>query len=80
MTTAILPDAIATDILSAAVESNTDDDDLDHWVCCDPDVALCGKSVAGQPMATFSVASCMLCEFEFDNPSACQSPDCPWRV
>lgn len=38
------------------------DDDIDHIYCCNPDLALCGKDVTGEPMTDHDRDNGKFCE------------------
>jgi hypothetical protein len=42
---------------------DTSDPDLFHWVCCDPNVALCGTDVTRHPMRSIDSDDdpCVVC-------------------
>ena len=56
--------------VSAAPRPANTDDDTQHFVCCDPDTAMCGEDVTGQPWAETEKNVCPLCElvYEYDLP------------
>lgn len=45
------------------------DDDLDHTVCCDENIALCGRDVTDEPWVEVgSPNQCVVCEDLWDQP------------
>jgi hypothetical protein len=47
--------------------------DVDHWYCCDPNVAFCGLDITETPEGRFSVDMCPLCVLVDDDggPGCC---------
>jgi len=40
----------------------TDPDDLNHWVCCDDNLATCGEDVTDAEWVEFDQADCIICD------------------
>jgi hypothetical protein len=43
------------------VRPRSDDDDLSHYYCCDPDVALCGADLSTVPVDESVDTDCVVC-------------------
>lgn len=55
--------------------------DLVHYWCCSPDVALCGVDLMGHRQVDESTdAMCKLCEYLCTNQMPCASAQCPERI
>jgi hypothetical protein len=65
-------------ILPDLDDTSTGDDDPEHYICCDPDVAMCGISVAGQEWVDGQPdRTCRLCLYVDDEGLPCPVPGCP---
>lgn len=55
--------------------------DVDHWSCCDPDVALCGFDITDYDEVSNDEMddTCPLCAEVYDNDLPCTIPGCPIR-
>lgn len=69
---------------TALVEPTTtdsDDDDLVHAVCCDPNTAMCGLDVSGLEWGIDDGDEmCRVCEIAAMENLPCSNPNCPDRV
>lgn len=63
MTAAILPEEIVTGLGG----------DVDHWYCCDPDVAYCGLDLSGVPDGEEFDEMCPLCVLADEAGGFCPS-------
>lgn len=53
----------------------SDDDDLAHYYCCDPDIALCGADLSTTSEDESIETDCVVC-VDLDATSAPCSPGC----
>jgi hypothetical protein len=55
--------------------------DVDHLVCCDEDVALCGVDVAGQRVCPEDCGhpTCPMCALMSAEDIPCRDPGCSYR-
>jgi hypothetical protein len=50
---------------------------VDHYYCCDEDVALCGTDLRGVPDGPEHDALCPICADLLDANAPCPVPTCP---
>lgn len=50
------------------------DYDLDHWYCCDPNIAYCGRDISGDAEGHADENLCPLCALVEENHIPC--PEC----
>lgn len=60
--------------LPAPTVPDAADDSVDHYVCCDKNVSLCGVDVSDEPIVVGSDRSCPLCVLLLNEP--CGVPGC----
>jgi len=61
-------------LLAPSSRATSDGTDLNHIYCCDPDTALCGTDVSGQPETDLDEANCVVC-LDLEDQPCC--PTCP---
>lgn len=54
-------------------------DGLNHYFCCDPDMAYCGTDISGYEMGwAASLPACIVC-VELEAADTPCGPDCPYN-
>jgi hypothetical protein len=63
----------------AVAQPSGGEPDLQHVICCDDDLAMCGKDVTGEIWASDEEASefCPLCFLAEEQGLPCPVPGCP---
>ncbi len=69
--------ALELPVVEAAIGGQ--DHDVTHYICCDPDLARCGKDVTTEPWTTSGENVCEICDNKDRLRQPCQDPDCPIR-
>lgn len=71
---------MSTQVLDRPTTAATAAGDVDHYYCCDEDVALCGADLSGVPMGPEFDAICPPCQEALDANTPCPVPSCPGYV
>jgi hypothetical protein len=59
----------------------SDEDDVEHLYCCDPDVAVCGLDLSDYDENDDPIDDCKICELcERAKHLPCANPKCPDRA
>lgn len=53
------------------------EDDVNHWVCCNDNLALCGETAPGEPDETLEV-NCPPCVHLYSYGAPCSATLCPY--
>lgn len=71
--------AIDTTTLPSPNSTDSDDDGVEHLVCCDDDIALCGLYVPTEqyPWHPDEETTCPLCRWAEDEGLPCTIAGCP---
>lgn len=67
---------MTTSTLPAPTRSDTAGDDLDHFYCCDENVAMCGVDLTGVPEADNVGDLCPLCALVNESGLPCPVRGC----
>lgn len=71
---------LATAVLTDQLAIEDADDDLDHIVCCNDDITLCGRYLPGDDFMDLSVEDpdvCEICANKERIGAPCTVPGCP---
>lgn len=61
--------------VEAPAPADTDDAfDVDHWYCCNPNIAYCGRDISGDPEGHRDTNLCLLCVLVEEKHIPC--PEC----
>lgn len=62
------------------VAADLGQDNLVHVICCNPNLADCGKDLSGRPfLPDDTETTCRICAISEAEDLPCADPDCPYR-
>lgn len=68
---------MSTQVLERPTRGDADVGPVDHYYCCDEDVALCGADLSGVPEGPEYDVICPMCADALEANVPCPVPGCP---